>query len=55
MAQSYSESDFKKVQEKAKASIKSSFKKDYGKEAKRKAIASQTDIDKAGKDFERRK
>ena len=35
MAQSYSESDFKKVQEKARASIKSSFKKDYGKEAKR--------------------
>lgn len=55
MAQSYSESDFKKVQEKAKASIKSSFEKDYGKEAKRKAIASQTDIDKAEKDFERRK
>lgn len=55
MAQSYSESDLKKVQEKAKASIKSSFKKDYGKEAKRKAIASQTDIDKAEKDFERRK
>ena len=49
------EKGFFESREKAKASIKSSFKKDYGKEAKRKAIASQTDIDKAGKDFERRK